>query len=82
MRGLSLSLRDVPWPGRVVYGVVVGVCAVIMLYGLREGPIFLSVATLIVLIPFVIAAPYVFAGRWKTPQRRPTRRPVVRRRRH
>lgn len=81
MRNFSPSLRGVSLAGRLVYGVVLGVCAVIILYGLREGPLFMSGATLVVMIPFMIAAPFVFGGRWKAPAKRPTRRPVVRRRR-
>lgn len=81
MRHFSPSLRGVPLIGRLFYGAVLGVCAVIVLYGLREGPLFISGAALVVIVPFIFAAPFVFGQRWKAPQKRLTRRPVVRRRR-
>lgn len=81
MRAFSPSVSDLSLPAKIVYGAVIGVCLVIILYGLREGPLFVSAATLIVLVPFMLAAPFVLGARWRAPEPQPTRRPVVRRRR-
>lgn len=78
----SPSLDGVSWAGRIVYGAVLGVGMVLVLYGIQRGPLVLSFATIVLLIPFVFAAPFVFGARWRTPEQRPTRRPVVRRRRY
>ena len=81
MRALSPSVQGLSVPAKITYGAVIGVCMVIILYGLREGPLFVSAATLLLLIPFILAAPFVLGGRWRAPAPQPTRRPVVRRRR-
>ncbi len=81
-RAFSPSLDGVSWAGRIMYGVILGIGMVLVLYGVQRGPLVLSLAALVLMVPFVFAAPFVFGARWKTPERRPTRRPVVRRRRH
>lgn len=76
-----LSFRGVPWPWRLAIGGVAGLCLVMAGVGLIQGPLALTIASLLFMALFIVSAPYIFAGRWKSPEPISTRRPVYRKRR-
>jgi hypothetical protein len=82
MRVLSPSLKGVPLAGKVFYGAVLLLIAVMIGFGVQTGYLGLSLVAMLLAVPFVFVAPFVLAGRWRRPEARPTRRPVVRRRRY
>ena len=82
MRVLSPSLKGVPLAGKVFYGAVLVLITVLILFGVQTGYLGLSLVALLLAIPFVFVSPFVLGGRWRRPAARPTRRPVVRRRRY
>ena len=82
MRVWSPSLKGVPLVGKLVYLAVVLMIVFMIGYGLLTGYLDLSVMAVALIVPFVFVAPYVLGGRWRRPAPRPTRRPVVRRRRY
>jgi hypothetical protein len=82
MRVWSPSLKGVPLAGKLVYGAVLLLIVVLVGFGMQSGYLALSVMALFLAVPFVFGAPFVLGGRWRRPAPRPTRRPVVRRRRY
>ena len=82
MRVWSPSLKGVPLAGKLVYGAVLLLIVVLVGFGVQSGYLALSVMALLLTVPFVFGAPFVLGGRWRRPAPRPTRRPVVRRRRY
>lgn len=82
MRVWSPSLKGMPLAGRVVYLIFSLLILGVVLYGLSSGVLFVSAMAAVLAVPFALGAPFVLGGRWRRPPPRPTRRPVVRRRRH
>ena len=82
MRAWSPSLKGVPLAGKLVYLAVMLMIVFMIGYGLLTGYLDLSVMAAALAVPFAFVAPYVLGGRWRRPPPRPTRRPVVRRRRY
>ena len=82
MRSWSPSLHGVPIAGRIAYIAVVVLCVALAGIGLLDGPLFLTIAAMAMLVMFLFAAPFVLAARWRKAPPQATRRPVVRRRRH
>jgi hypothetical protein len=75
------SWHNVSWAGKAFIAAValflIGAAAL----GLQSGIFAITILALIVLVIFVLSAPYVFSGRWRKPDPVPTRRPVYRKRR-
>jgi hypothetical protein len=82
MRVWSPSLKGVPLAGKLFYGAVLLLIAVLIGFGVQTSYFALSLLALLLAIPFVFVAPFVLGGRWRRQATQPTRRPVVRRRRY
>ena len=82
MRTLSPSLKGVPLFGKLVYTAVILLILMLIGFGLQTGYPGLSLLSLLLAVPFIFVAPFVLGGRWRKRAPRPTRRPVVRRRRY
>ena len=82
MRVWSPSLKGSSPAGKAFYAAVLLLMLTSIAYGLLFGAVYLSVTALILAVPFMFSAPFVLGGRWRKPPPRPTRRPVVRRRRY
>jgi hypothetical protein len=67
--------------GWVAYLVGLAMALAMALVGLALGVWMFAVMALALGLCFALTAPFIFAQRWKAPPPRPTRRPVVRRRR-
>jgi hypothetical protein len=75
------TFRDLTGWGQVLYGAGVAALGFLILATLMLGTSAATIAACFLLLLFVFSAPFVIAGRWRTPESRPVRRPVVRRRR-
>jgi hypothetical protein len=82
MRVWSPSLKRVPLAGKVGYAAFMLLILILIGYGLLIGYLILPLMALALAVPFVFVAPFVLGGRWRRMPPRPTRRPVVRRRRY
>lgn len=80
-RAMRINLRGMPAPMRAVYFGVVGLAVVVMLVALWAGLLVAVPLIALFLGSFLHTAPFIFARRWRPEPKRPTRRPVVRRRR-
>jgi hypothetical protein len=48
---------------------------------LVTGTLFATILAAVLLVLYLVSAPFIIAGAWRAPKPQPTRRPVVRRRR-
>lgn len=82
MRMLTPSLRGVPTIGKVAYGLGFAFLLFLNILTLMFGSLNATLFAALLLLLFMISAPFVFGGKWRAPKAAPTRRPVVRRRRY
>ena len=80
-RAMRITLRGMPATMRAVYFAVIGFAVVITLVALWAGLLLAVPLIALFLGSFLYTAPFIFARRWRPEPKRPTRRPVVRRRR-
>jgi len=80
-RVMRISLRGMPAPMRAVYFAVIGLAVTVMLVALWAGMVLAVPMIALFLGSFLYTAPFIFARRWRSEPKRPTRRPVVQRRR-
>ena len=66
---------------RMVFALVLGVFAALALFAAYEGWWLYAGASVLLAVLFAASAPFVLGRGWQPPAPRPTRRPVVRRRR-
>lgn len=80
-RSLRISLRGVPAWARAVYLGIAGFGVLLILTAVWTGFLLALPLLALFLVAFLYTAPFVLGRRWRPPPARPTRRPVVRRRR-
>jgi hypothetical protein len=76
-----LSWHNVSWPAKALIATISLFLIAIAAFGLQSGILAVSAVSLVILLVFLLTAPFVFSGRWRKPEPISTRRPVYRKRR-
>ncbi|MDQ2682027.1 MAG: hypothetical protein M3Y37_00730 [Chloroflexota bacterium] len=82
MRMLSPSLRGVSTAGRIAYWLGLAFLVFLIVLTLLFTSLTTTIFAVLLMILYMVSAPFVFGGKWRAPRPAPTRRPVVRRRRY
>jgi hypothetical protein len=82
MRRPTGKFRALSMRGRVLFGLGCGALLVLTLMTLMFGSLGTTVLAVLLVVLYVVSAPFVIAGHWRASTPPPTRRPVVRKRRY